>query len=90
MGQSLGFLPLQATTVEMTFMTKVLPGPALCPLGDAPEPHALGPEAAPSREQGAGKNGDSKPVKVAGKGDLGSTDQEGLKSTEARIGCPRH
>ncbi|XP_032712237.1 zinc finger homeobox protein 2 [Lontra canadensis] len=46
-------LLLVATTVEMTFMTKVLPGPALCPLGDAPEPHALGPEAAPSREQEA-------------------------------------
>ncbi|KAI5771382.1 ZFHX2 [Gulo gulo luscus] len=46
-------LLLVATTVEMTFMTKVLPGPALCPLGDVPEPHALGPEAAPGREQGA-------------------------------------
>lgn len=76
-GESLGFLPSQATTVEMTFTTKVLPGPTLCPLGDAPEAPAPGPEPAPSREQGAGK-----------KGDLGSGDQEGLKTPEARISCP--
>ncbi|XP_060475259.1 zinc finger homeobox protein 2 isoform X3 [Panthera onca] len=46
-------LLLVATTVEMTFTTKVLPGPTLCPLGDAPEPPAPGPEPEPSREQGA-------------------------------------
>uniref|UniRef100_A0A452QTM7 Zinc finger homeobox 2 n=1 Tax=Ursus americanus TaxID=9643 RepID=A0A452QTM7_URSAM len=46
-------LLLVATTVEMTFTTKVLPGPTLCPLGDAQEPPAPGPEPAPSREQGA-------------------------------------
>ena len=64
----MGFLPLQATTVEMTFMTKVLPGPSLSPLGDVPEPLAPGPEHAPNRDQAAGKEGDSKPPKVAGKG----------------------
>lgn len=74
----------------MTFTTKVLPGPTLCPLGDAQEPPAPGPEPAPSREQGAGKNGDGKPAKVAGKGVLGSTDQESLKTAKARIGCPRY
>ncbi|XP_038400161.1 zinc finger homeobox protein 2 isoform X2 [Canis lupus familiaris] len=45
-------LLLVATTVEMTFTTKVLPGPTLCPLGDAPEPPAPEPEPVSSREQG--------------------------------------
>lgn len=49
-------------------MTKVLPGPSLSPLGDVPEPLAPGPEHAPNRDQAAGKEGDSKPPKVAGKG----------------------
>ncbi|XP_057577297.1 zinc finger homeobox protein 2 [Hippopotamus amphibius kiboko] len=46
-------LLLVATTVEMTLTTKVLPGPALSPLGDGPEPRAPGPELAPSRDQEA-------------------------------------
>ncbi|KAM5338429.1 zinc finger homeobox protein 2 isoform 2-T5 [Glossophaga mutica] len=46
-------LLLVATTVEMTFMTKVLPGPSLSPLGDVPESLAPGPEPAPNREQAA-------------------------------------
>ncbi|XP_016061332.1 PREDICTED: zinc finger homeobox protein 2 [Miniopterus natalensis] len=46
-------LLLVATTVEMTFMTKVLPGPSLSPLGDGPEPLAPRPEPAPSRDQAA-------------------------------------
>ncbi|CAD7691397.1 unnamed protein product [Nyctereutes procyonoides] len=45
-------LLLVATTVEMTFTTKVLSGPTLCPLGDAPEPPAPEPEPVSSREQG--------------------------------------
>ncbi|KAB0392204.1 hypothetical protein E2I00_018503, partial [Balaenoptera physalus] len=43
----------QATTVEMTLMTKVLPGPALSPLGDGPETPAPGPEPVPSRDKAA-------------------------------------
>uniref|UniRef100_A0A8D2BSG3 Zinc finger homeobox 2 n=1 Tax=Sus scrofa TaxID=9823 RepID=A0A8D2BSG3_PIG len=46
-------LLLVATTVEMTLTTKVLPGPALSPLGDGPEPPAPGPEPEPSRDQAA-------------------------------------
>ncbi|XP_011371128.1 zinc finger homeobox protein 2 [Pteropus vampyrus] len=46
-------LLLVATTVEMTFTTKVLPGPTLSPLGDGPEPPAPEPEPAPSRDQAA-------------------------------------
>lgn len=72
----------------MTFTTKVLPGPNLSLLGDGPEPPAPEPEPAPSRNQAAGKEGDGKPPKMAGK-DLGSTDRKGLKATEARISCPR-
>lgn len=56
-GKSLGSLPSQATTVEMTLTTKVLPGPTLSPLGDGPEPPAPGPESVPSRDQAAGKEG---------------------------------
>lgn len=52
----------------MTFVTKVLPGPSLSPLGDGPVPLAPGPEPAPGRDQAAGKEGDGKPPKVAGKG----------------------
>ncbi|XP_066133588.1 zinc finger homeobox protein 2 [Saccopteryx bilineata] len=47
-------LLLVATTVEMTFMTKVLPGPSLSPLGDSPELLAPGPEPTPKRDQVAG------------------------------------
>ncbi|XP_036095046.1 zinc finger homeobox protein 2 isoform X2 [Rousettus aegyptiacus] len=46
-------LLLVATTVEMTFTTKVLPGPNLSLLGDGPEPPAPEPEPAPSRNQAA-------------------------------------
>ena len=49
-------LPSQATTVEMTLTTKVLPGPALSPLGDGPEPPSPAPEPVPSRAQAAGKD----------------------------------
>ncbi|XP_001369416.1 zinc finger homeobox protein 2 isoform X2 [Monodelphis domestica] len=37
-------LLLVATTVEMTFLTKVLPGTSLSPIGDSPEPPAPGTE----------------------------------------------
>ncbi|XP_045048090.2 zinc finger homeobox protein 2 isoform X2 [Desmodus rotundus] len=50
-----------ATTVEMTFMTKVLPGPSLSPLGDVPEPLAPGPEHAPNRDQAAAPSPASRP-----------------------------
>ncbi|KAM5235728.1 zinc finger homeobox protein 2 [Ctenodactylus gundi] len=46
-------LLLVATTVEMTFTTKVLPGPTLSPLEDGPEPPTPGPEPTLSREQAA-------------------------------------
>ncbi|XP_068403555.1 zinc finger homeobox protein 2 isoform X1 [Eschrichtius robustus] len=46
-------LLLAATTVEMTLTTKVLPGPALSPLGDGPETPAPGPEPVPSRDKAA-------------------------------------
>ncbi|XP_027775894.2 zinc finger homeobox protein 2 [Marmota flaviventris] len=46
-------LLLVATTVEMTFMTKVLPGPILSPLEDDPAPPTPGPEPTPSRDQAA-------------------------------------
>ncbi|XP_007536584.1 zinc finger homeobox protein 2 [Erinaceus europaeus] len=46
-------LLLVATTIEMTFTTKVLPRPNLSPQGDGPEPPASGPEPTPSREQTA-------------------------------------
>ncbi|MBZ3881305.1 Zinc finger homeobox protein 2 [Sciurus carolinensis] len=46
-------LLLVATTVEMTFMTKVLPGPTLSPLEDGPAPPTPGPEPTPSRDQAA-------------------------------------
>ncbi|XP_069881603.1 zinc finger homeobox protein 2 isoform X2 [Dipodomys merriami] len=46
-------LLLVATTVEMTFTTKVLPGPTLNPLEDGPEPPTPGPESTPSKEQAA-------------------------------------
>ncbi|XP_055292268.1 zinc finger homeobox protein 2 isoform X1 [Moschus berezovskii] len=46
-------LLLVATTVEMTLTTKVLPGPALSPLGDGPEPPSPAPEPVPSRAQAA-------------------------------------
>ncbi|XP_004864212.1 zinc finger homeobox protein 2 isoform X1 [Heterocephalus glaber] len=44
-------LLLVATTVEMTFTTKVLSGPLLCPLEDGPEPPTPGPEPIPGRDQ---------------------------------------
>nr|XP_004661861.2 zinc finger homeobox protein 2 isoform X2 [Jaculus jaculus] len=44
-------LLLVATTVEMTFETKVLPGPTLSPLEDGPEPSTPGPEHTHSRDQ---------------------------------------
>ncbi|XP_019518603.1 PREDICTED: zinc finger homeobox protein 2 isoform X2 [Hipposideros armiger] len=47
-------LLLVATTVEMTFTTKVLPGPPLSPLEGDPDPLAPGPEPVPSRDQAAG------------------------------------
>ncbi|XP_008564823.1 PREDICTED: zinc finger homeobox protein 2 [Galeopterus variegatus] len=46
-------LLLVATTVEMTFTTKVLPGPTLSPLEEGPEVPTPGPEAASSRDQAA-------------------------------------
>ncbi|KAM6180982.1 zinc finger homeobox protein 2 [Erethizon dorsatum] len=46
-------LLLVATTVEMTFPTKVLPGPSLSPLEDGPEAPTPGPEPIPSRDQAA-------------------------------------
>ena len=71
-------LLLVATTVEMTLTTKVLPGPALSPLGDGPEPPAPGPEPEPSRDQAAGKEGDGRPPKCQERGP-GLLGQEGLK-----------
>ncbi|XP_037358988.1 zinc finger homeobox protein 2 [Talpa occidentalis] len=44
-------LLLVATTVEMTFTTKVLPAPRLSPLGDGPEPPTPQSEPASSRDQ---------------------------------------
>lgn len=73
----LRFLTLQATTVEMTFMTKVLPGPTLSPLEDSPAPPTPGPEPTPSRDQAAGKEGDSSTSPIDRKGDLVFTYQEG-------------
>ncbi|XP_017400119.1 zinc finger homeobox protein 2 [Cebus imitator] len=46
-------LLLVATTVEMTFTTKVLSGPTLSPLDDGQEPPTHGPEPAPRRDQAA-------------------------------------
>ncbi|XP_020042765.2 zinc finger homeobox protein 2 [Castor canadensis] len=46
-------LLLVATTVEMTFMTKVLPEPTLSLLEDGPEPPTPGPEPALSKDQAA-------------------------------------
>ncbi|KAL4694581.1 hypothetical protein H8957_002339 [Semnopithecus entellus] len=46
-------LLLVATTVEMTFTTKVLSGPTLSPLDDGQEPPTHGPEPTPSRDQTA-------------------------------------
>uniref|UniRef100_A0A8C6QGC9 Zinc finger homeobox 2 n=1 Tax=Nannospalax galili TaxID=1026970 RepID=A0A8C6QGC9_NANGA len=46
-------LLLVATTVEMTFATKVLPGPTLNPLEDGPEHPTPGPEPTPKRDQAA-------------------------------------
>ncbi|XP_003924349.1 zinc finger homeobox protein 2 isoform X1 [Saimiri boliviensis] len=46
-------LLLVATTVEMTFTTKVLSGPTLSPLDDGQEPPTHGPEPTPSRDQAA-------------------------------------
>nr|XP_055147740.1 zinc finger homeobox protein 2 isoform X4 [Symphalangus syndactylus] len=46
-------LLLVATTVEMTFTTKVLSGPTLSPLDDGQEPPTRGPEPTPSRDQAA-------------------------------------
>lgn len=73
----------------MTFATKVLPGPSLSPLGDDPDPPVPGPEPVPSRDQTVGKKRDGKLSSVAGRGP-GSTDQEGLKITEAMVSCPRY
>ncbi|KAL1780767.1 zinc finger protein homeobox protein 2 [Sigmodon hispidus] len=46
-------LLLVATTVEMTFATKMLPGPTPAAVEDGLECPAPGPEPAPSRHQGA-------------------------------------
>ncbi|XP_023086160.1 zinc finger homeobox protein 2 [Piliocolobus tephrosceles] len=46
-------LLLVATTVEMTFTTKVLSGPTLSPLDDGQEPPTHGPGPTPSRDQTA-------------------------------------
>ncbi|KAL4693017.1 hypothetical protein H8959_016827 [Pygathrix nigripes] len=46
-------LLLVATTVEMTFTTKVLSVPTLSPLDDGQEPPTHGPEPTPSRDQTA-------------------------------------
>ncbi|PNJ35691.1 ZFHX2 isoform 4 [Pongo abelii] len=46
-------LLLVATTVEMTFTTKVLSGPTLSPLDNGQEPPTHGPEPTPSRDQAA-------------------------------------
>nr|XP_012322627.1 zinc finger homeobox protein 2 isoform X2 [Aotus nancymaae] len=46
-------LLLVATTVEMTFTTKVLSGPTSSPLDDGQEPPTHGPEPTPSRDQAA-------------------------------------
>uniref|UniRef100_A0A2K6Q256 Zinc finger homeobox 2 n=1 Tax=Rhinopithecus roxellana TaxID=61622 RepID=A0A2K6Q256_RHIRO len=46
-------LLLVATTVEMTFTTKVLSGPTLSLLDDGQEPPTHGPEPTPSRDQTA-------------------------------------
>uniref|UniRef100_A0A0D9RTT2 Zinc finger homeobox 2 n=1 Tax=Chlorocebus sabaeus TaxID=60711 RepID=A0A0D9RTT2_CHLSB len=46
-------LLLVATTVEMTFTTKVLSGPTLSPPDDGQEPPTHGPEPTPSRDQTA-------------------------------------
>jgi zinc finger homeobox protein 2 len=73
----LGFLTLQATTVEMTFMTKVLPEPTLSLLEDGPEPPTPGPEPALSKDQAAGKEGDNTPPKVADKGTLSPWTKKG-------------
>lgn len=45
----------------MTFATKMLPGPTSNPVEDGLERPAPGPEPTPSREQGAGKEGNSVP-----------------------------
>ncbi|XP_050999058.1 LOW QUALITY PROTEIN: zinc finger homeobox protein 2 [Acomys russatus] len=44
-------LLLVATTVEMTFATKMLPGPTLSPVEDGLEHPSPGPEPTPSRDQ---------------------------------------
>ncbi|XP_076983264.1 zinc finger homeobox protein 2 isoform X1 [Tamandua tetradactyla] len=56
-------LLLVATTVEISFPTKVLHGPTLSPLEDGPEPLTPGPELAPSRDQtsGEGPNSEASP-----------------------------
>ncbi|XP_047287780.1 zinc finger homeobox protein 2 isoform X5 [Homo sapiens] len=46
-------LLLVATTVEMTFTTKVLSAPTLSPLDNGQEPPTHGPEPTPSRDQAA-------------------------------------
>ncbi|XP_071070110.1 zinc finger homeobox protein 2 isoform X2 [Dasypus novemcinctus] len=54
-------LLLVATTVEMTFPTKVLRGRTLSSLGDGPEPMTPGTEFAPSRNQASGEGPNSAP-----------------------------
>ncbi|XP_075387455.1 zinc finger homeobox protein 2 [Tenrec ecaudatus] len=44
-------LLLVATTVEMTFMTKVLPASSPCPVQEGPDPPVPEPEPTPGREQ---------------------------------------
>ncbi|KAM6200942.1 zinc finger homeobox protein 2 [Rhynchocyon petersi] len=48
-------LLLVATTVEMTFMTKVLHGPSLGPVEESPEPPIPGPEPAPRKNHPSGE-----------------------------------
>lgn len=67
-GKPPGFPTLQATTVEMTFATKMLPGLTPTPVEDGLERPTPGPEPTPSRDQVAGKEGFSIPPKMAGKG----------------------
>lgn len=56
------FLLCQATTVEMTFSTKVLPAPSTSAQAENPEPPIPGLEPGPSRDQATGEEGPGKPI----------------------------